>query len=104
MSDNVKVPVEISLGGMDVNALISKAILESKIGDEIRRVIGERLTDWNLRRVIESAVDACLSDAVKSLLSQNGMHDKFAAAVKEKITDESVRELVNKMWDRLSSR
>lgn len=82
-----------------INALVANAILESALGEKIRKVLQSEVDelsasyDDTLRKAVETIVQQQLWTILREEFS-----DQLRAAIREKISAETVKDLTDAAW------
>lgn len=106
MSNEVKVPIQLSITPEQINQMIAQAVLDSKLGEEIKRVVKqkcEQLHSYQFTNLIEKVVE----DEMKRMVQQVVMthhSDQIRELIKTKITEKVTDEFVDKIWKSVESR
>lgn len=97
------VELNVQLDPEQINAMVSQAILQSAIGEEIRKAV-----EGHIRR-LTTGYDSAIGKIVEKIVNEevrNVVGLQFTPLVKEKVqeslTEELVGKLINKAWETLT--
>ena len=102
--------VDITIDAEQVNAAVTKAIIDSTLGQEsqisITAAIKQTLAGtWNNPSVVQRLVERHISEEVTRQLIAPELRDRLHTLVQEylqtKLTDEALRESVRSVYDRV---
>lgn len=81
--------ININLDADEINEHIKTAIIESMIGEALKKIIESQISDLtnSYNNPLKPVVEKAISDIVYNLL-KNEYGDKLEALVKEQLTDE----------------
>ena len=108
MSDEMKieVPVNVGITAEQVNQALAKAVLESAIGRELKKIVDAKAEEfrrgsWN--NPLENAVDEEMKRLVMQVMAQEfGPHIK--QRLKELLTEKITDDFVSKLWEKALER
>jgi hypothetical protein len=103
MSDDNIIQVGVRLEGEDINDYLAKAVLESALGEQVRKAVGEAVKRLNtsyygqdgLRSAIDSEVFQMAQRMARELVSDE-LNEKVRTIVMNYLTDDRLGELVQK--------
>ena len=99
--------VKIDLKAEDVHAEITRAIIDSAIGKNIKENIEKVLKSgytsggWNSKSLVEKAVEEEMTKEISAIARNLIMEKKdiLRKLVTEKMTDEALQKMVESTWD-----
>lgn len=91
--------LNVEVNAEKVNQYLANAILESVLGEEIKKAIKEKLADYSLRNTIQASVNSHISKIIYQLL-QEEHGEEIKKAVKDKMSEGIVTELASKALDK----
>ena len=96
---NVSVPVSVG----DIDEAFSRLIIQSKLGEEISKQIGQVLApgSYDMGNIVQKAVKLAVSQIVAQLVREQIKEHtaEITAIIAEKITAEFIADAVNKHWN-----
>jgi hypothetical protein len=92
--------IEVTLSPEQVNDAVANAIIHSAIGEELKRIIAEKIK--TMSRSYDNPIDRVVGDVMNRTIREVVERDYAAEIermVSEKMTEKFTLELFNKMWD-----
>jgi len=95
--------IKLDINPAEIQEAVSKAIIDSSIGDSIKKAIESLIkNEYKFNRVIEGQVESHFSAIIRDwLMKDETIRDKVKALISDKLTDEAMSILVNKLWDNM---
>ena len=102
-----EVPFKIDIDGAAVNQMVANAILNSAIGEELKKTIGEAVNktlkadSWGRSPIID-VVNNYIRKEIESLIQaefSGPIREKVKLAISDQLTDEIIGKLVQQLWN-----
>ncbi|MCB0385913.1 MAG: hypothetical protein KDD43_11015 [Bdellovibrionales bacterium] len=99
------IPISVNFNGQDINDYVAKAVIDSKLGELVRvnvnKVLQEIDKGWNSQ--LEQAIQKCIHGVVQDYI-QLHLSDQIKEFCRAKVTDDFIREVVNRAWEKMKDR
>lgn len=94
--------MNIELTAEQINGALTKAVIESAIGQEIERAVKGALNNYELKTAIQNAVRGVAVKHVEAMAeADQEFKTRLRAAVIEAMTDDSIKKFVDKLIQRI---
>jgi fructose-1,6-bisphosphatase/inositol monophosphatase family enzyme len=92
--------LKVNIDAASINAELQSAIAKSAIGEELNKIIKEKVNSWSrsYESGIVNTVDREIQKAIIEVI-QTRYLDQIKAIVAEKVTEKFTVDLLEKMWE-----
>jgi hypothetical protein len=97
--------IKVDVDAEAINAAVTKAILDSAIGAEMKRAIETTLSNLSrsYNNPIKDVVDKIVNEEIYKIVTTQHM-EAIRAAIQENITDAVISEMTEKAWSSFISK
>ena len=93
--------IELNIDGGTINEAVAKAVIESAIGEEIKRQIQAKLSDYKFSAAIAAVVDKTVGQCVYQVLMQDDYKARVMDATRKHVAEMAIEPLIDAAFNRL---
>lgn len=106
---SIPLPVNLTLSGDDINKMIAQAVLESRLGEVVRKAVDDKLAEIDGRKgyggnnVVAQVVEAELRRYVVQVITTHH-GDQLREYIKGAISEKVTQDFIDRLWEKVDGR